>query len=164
MTRLFGETPFPVVIPACERVFARHQRDLPLVALQHRANRAFAEWLERQEEQNTVYLSVITVHEIEKGIRLLEAKGATAKAALIRGILDGLVAGYADHILAVDIESARAGGRMEAEAVASGYNSGAVDAIIAGTAEVHGLTIVTKNRRHFEPFGLAVLSPDDLTL
>ena len=49
----------------------------------------FRAWLEEQERLNAIYLSAVTIHEIEKGVRLLEAKGATAKAAGIEIFLRG---------------------------------------------------------------------------
>ena len=39
----------------------------------------FTDWLEGQEQVSAVYLSAVTVHELEKGVRLLEARGAKAK-------------------------------------------------------------------------------------
>jgi predicted nucleic acid-binding protein len=122
----------------------------------------FAEWLEEQEKLKAIYLSAMTIHEIEKGVRLLEARGATSKAALIDMFLQGLVAGYGDRILAVDAEAARESGRLEAKAVSAGHNPGALDAIIAGTASHHGLTIITHNLKHFRPFEISATSPDEL--
>ncbi|WP_105371748.1 type II toxin-antitoxin system VapC family toxin [Neorhizobium huautlense] len=126
------------------------------------ATPAFAEWLEEQEKLKAIYLSAMTIHEIEKGVRLLEARGATSKAALIEMFLQGLVAGYGDRILAVDAETARESGRLEAKAVSAGHSPGAVDALIAGTASHHGLTVITHNLKHFRPFEIYVKSPDEL--
>ncbi len=126
------------------------------------ANPAFADWAEEQERLETIYLSAMTIHEIEKGVRLLEAKGASAKASLIETFLQGLVAGYGDRILPIDAETARESGRMEARATAAGHNPGVADAIIAGTASLHGLVVVTRNLKHFEPFAIAVKSPGQL--
>lgn len=126
------------------------------------ATPVFAEWLEEQEKLKAIYLSAMTIHEIEKGVRLLEARGATSKAALVEMFLQGLVAGYGDRILAIDAAAARESGRLEAKAVSAGHNPGAVDAIIAGTASHHGLTIITHNLKHFRPFEVPVKSPAEL--
>jgi predicted nucleic acid-binding protein len=91
----------------------------------------FADWLEGQEQVSAVYLSAITVHEIEKGVRLLEARGAMVKAAGIELFLKGVIAGYGDRILPVDAGVAREGGKLEAKAIAAGHNPGASDAMIA---------------------------------
>lgn len=46
---------------------------------------AFLAWLERMDGEGLIFLSAVTVHEIEKGIALLDHKGATARAAALRG-------------------------------------------------------------------------------
>lgn len=124
---------------------------------------AFLDWLERRDGEGRVFLSVVTIHEIEKGIALLEHKGASAKAATLRGWLAGLVAVYDDKILGVDIDAAALAGQLEARAIASGHGPGMADAIIAGIARARDLVIVTRNAKHFSPFGVVALSPDEAT-
>ncbi|WP_037084062.1 type II toxin-antitoxin system VapC family toxin [Neorhizobium vignae] len=124
----------------------------------------FAGWVEAQEKQETIYLSAMTIHEIEKGIRLLEGKGATSKATLIELFLQGLIAGYGDRILPIDAETAREAGRLEARVMSAGHSPGMADAMIAGAASLRGLTIITRNLKHFLLFGVAVKSPDELLL
>jgi len=97
---------------------------------------------------------VVTVHEIERGITLLHRRGATAKARDLRHWMEGLVSTYQDRILPIDAAVSTISGRLEAEAVSNGYNSGMADALIAGTAKAHALTVVTLNLRHFAPFGI----------
>lgn len=126
------------------------------------ASNTFAEWVDEQDRQDAIYLSALTIHEIEKGVRLLEARGAKAKAAGIHTWLRGLIAGYGDHILPVDKDVALESGRLEAKAVGAGHNPGAADAIIAGTASIHKLTIISANLKHFQPFGVTVKSPDQV--
>jgi predicted nucleic acid-binding protein len=108
-----------------------------------------------------LFLSMVTIHEIEKGIALLEHKGADVKAAELRRWLLGLVANYEDRILTINLAAAALGGQLEAKAAASGHNSGMADAAIAGIAKVHDLTIITQNTKHFVPFGVAVRVLDD---
>lgn len=126
------------------------------------ASEAFTAWMEEQERVNGIYLSAVTVHEIEKGVRILEHRGATAKATGIRFWLLGLVSVYGDNILSLDAQVAKVSGQLEAIAVSAGHSPGAADAMIAGTAKAHGLTVITYNLKHFEPFGIAVLSPDQV--
>jgi toxin FitB len=126
------------------------------------ASEAFTAWMEEQERVNGIYLSAVTVHEIEKGVRVLEHRGATAKAAGIRFWLLGLVSVYGDNILSLDAQVAKVSGQLEALAISTGHSPGAADAMIAGTAKAHGLTVITNNLKHFEPFGIAVLSPDQV--
>lgn len=125
------------------------------------ASAPFLEWLERMDNEGRVFLSVVTIHEIEKGITRLEHKEATAKAAGLRVWLSGLVATYDDKILAFDTSAAMLAGQLEAKAISSGHDPGMADAIIAGVAKAHDLVIVTRNTKHFLPFGLGVTSPDE---
>jgi predicted nucleic acid-binding protein len=122
----------------------------------------FLSWLERMDGEGRILLSAVTVHEIEKGVVLLERKGATAKAAGLRGWLLGLIAGYGDKILGLDTDAAAVSGRLEAGAIMGGHAPGMADAIIAATAAVHDLTVVTRNIRDFEVFEVPTLNPFDM--
>ena len=125
------------------------------------ASADFLTWLDRMDANGQLFLSVVSIHEIEKGIALLDHKGATAKAASLKAWLSGLVSTYDDKIIGFDAEAAAIGGRMEARALAAGHDPGMADAVIAGTAAAHELVIVTRNTKHFLPFGIAMLSPDE---
>jgi predicted nucleic acid-binding protein len=121
----------------------------------------FLDWLERMDGEGRVFLSAITIHEIEKGIALLENKRAKAKASDLKTWLAGLVSTYADKIIGLETAAAAFGGRLEARAIVAGHNPGMADAAIAGIAEAHDLTIITLNTRDFLPFGVAVFSPGE---
>ena len=120
----------------------------------------FLEWLELQDGKGSVFLSVVTVHEIEKGVALLDHKGATAKAAAQKVWLAGLVTTYEDKILGIDAPVAAIAGRLEAKAVFSGHDPGMADAMIAAIAKTHDLVIVTRNTNHFVPFDVQAATPD----
>jgi predicted nucleic acid-binding protein len=115
-------------------------------------------WLDKAEETSEFFLSVVSVHEIERGIVLLERKGATAKANGLRSWMDGLFSTYQDRILPIDAIVSALSGKLEAAAIAAGHSPGMADALIAGTAKAHDLTVVTLNLRHFEPFGIDLMS------
>ena len=125
------------------------------------ASADFLTWLARMDADGQLFLSVVSIHEIEKGIALLDHKGTTAKAASMKAWLSGLVSTYDDKIIGVDAQAAAIGGRLEAKALAAGHDPGMADAVIAGIAAAHELVIVTRNTKHFLPFGVAVLSPDE---
>lgn len=108
-----------------------------------------------------LFLSVVTVHEIEKGIALLEHKGATVKAAKLKSWLAGLAAAYDDRIIPIDIAAAELAGQLEAKAIAAGHDPGMADAMIAGSAKANDPVIVTRNTKHFQAFGVATESPDE---
>lgn len=115
-------------------------------------------WLDKAEDTTEFFLSVVTVNEIERGIMLLERKGATAKANGLRRWMDGLFSTYEDRIPSIDAADSAMSGKLEAEAIASGHSPGMADALIAGTAKAHDLTVVTLNLRHFDHFPSLALS------
>ncbi len=139
------------------------------------ASARFLEWLERMDGEGRLFLTAVTIQEIEKGIALLEhsfsdalphgalleREGAAAKAAALRVWLRGLIATYGDKILGLDASAATFAGQLEARAIASGHNPGMADAMIAGIAKAHDLVIVTCNAKHFLPFGIGAQSPDE---
>lgn len=127
------------------------------------APQTFLDWLDRADAAGQIFLSVVTIHEIEKGIALLEYKGAASKAGALKMWLMGLVSTYDDKILLIDAIAASFGGQLEAKAAASGHNPGTADAAIAGIAKAHDLVIVTANTKDFLPFGVGLMSPDDVT-
>jgi predicted nucleic acid-binding protein len=120
----------------------------------------FLEWLERMDGEGRIFLSAVTIHEIEKGIALLEHKGAAAKAAGLKVWLKGLATAYDDKVIPLDASAAALAGQLEAKAISAGHSPGMADAIIAGIANAHGLTIITRNAKHFLPFGVTVLAPE----
>ncbi len=125
------------------------------------ASARFLDWLERMDGEGRLFLPAITIHEIEIGIALLEHTGATAKAAGLKVWLKGLTATYDDKIIPLEASAAALAGQLEAKAISAGHNPGMADAIVAGIAKAHDLTIVTRNTKHFLPLGTAVLSPDE---
>jgi predicted nucleic acid-binding protein len=127
------------------------------------ASPAFLGWLERMDAGGRLFLSVVTIHEIEKGIALLEHKGATVKAANLKVWLAGLVGTYGDKIIPVETRAAALAGQLEAKANTAGHNPGMADATIAGIAKAHDLVIMTRNAKHFRVFGVEVMSPDEAT-
>ena len=68
--------------------------------------------------------------------------------------LERTLAGFADRLLGIDVPTARRWGRLSASL---GHND--ADLLIAATALQHGLTVVTRNLRHFQPTGVPVLNP-----
>src|SRR6266851_2553379 len=101
-------------------------------------------------DDNALFLSVLTIAEIRKGIDKL-APGR--RQSHLEEWLSGLVARYQDRILPIDIEIAEIWGRMSARVEALGSPIPAIDGLIAATALCHDLIVVTRNARHFEPTG-----------
>ncbi len=109
-------------------------------------------WL-KTVDPATLFMSVITIGEINKGIAARERTDPIAAAALGRW-LDGLRSAYADRILPIDDAVATAWGQLMARRTFP-----ALDGLIAGTARVHNLTLVTRNVADFAETGVDVVNP-----
>ena len=103
-----------------------------------------------------LYLSVLTVGEIAKGIGLL---AAGRKKKVLTSWLTGLETKFGDRILAIDIETAWCWGELTARAQKSGIIIPGVDGLLAATALRHGLHVMTRNTRHFEASGALIIDP-----
>ncbi len=100
-----------------------------------------------------IFLSVVTIGEIERGIKQQQRNNIEFSLELAKW-LDGILLHYTDRILPVSINIARRWGTLSAEI----GNSGA-DILIAATALEHGLSVVTRNQRHFTPTGVPLVNP-----
>ncbi len=110
------------------------------------------DWLDRQPTTD-LYLSVVTIGEVERGIIQQERRNPpfANDLSLWR---DTVLEWYGDRILDVDLPIARRWGRLTAEL---GHHND--DLIIAATALHHGLTVVTRNVKLFEPTGVKTFDP-----
>lgn len=106
-----------------------------------------------------LFLSVITVAEIEDGIAKARRQGATRKAERLSEWLEALLHLYDARIIAVDLKVARHMGQLADLARGEGHDPGLADVAIAATALQHGYTILTRNLRYFEPLGVPALDP-----
>ena len=66
---------------------------------------------------------------------------------------------YAERVLAFDLRTARIAGALADLALSKGHAPGFADVAIAATAKLRGLTVLTRNARHFEPLGVPFLDP-----
>ena len=103
-----------------------------------------------------LHLSVITVGELRRGIVRLEP--GRRRDDLDYWLTD-LILRYGARILPVDLEVTERWASLAETARALGRPSEMTDELIAATAQVHGLTVVTRNLRHFEHSGCRLLSP-----
>jgi predicted nucleic acid-binding protein len=109
-------------------------------------------WAERVEDVD-LYLSVMTLGEIRKGIELLRDRNP-AQAQVFASWLGELHTRFAERIVPIDATVAEEWGRLNATA-----RRNTVDSLIAATARVHGLTVVTRNTEDFKGCGVALLNP-----
>jgi len=111
------------------------------------------EWFSRRPA-STLYLSVLTLGELRKGIEgVAEAERRMALTDWLETDLPGFFAG---RILPIDLQVADRWGRLVA---AAGRPLSAIDSLLAATAAQHGLSMVTRNTRDFADLGLDVINP-----
>jgi predicted nucleic acid-binding protein len=101
-----------------------------------------------------LHVSVLTLGEIMRGIARIRARGGQVQAALLERWLHGLQKGFADRALPVTAGVATDWGRRLPQ-----QPMPVIDSLIAATARVNGLTIVTRNVKDFEHAGVPVLNP-----
>jgi predicted nucleic acid-binding protein len=102
----------------------------------------------------SLYLSVISILEMEIGIRLMERRDKD-QGAILRAWMDGhVIPTFVDRILAVDTAVAQRCASLHVPNPRSDR-----DALIAATALVHGMAIATRNLNHFDAMGVAVVNP-----
>lgn len=103
-----------------------------------------------------LYLSVLTIGELRRGIIRLEPG---RRRDDLDFWLAQLVLRFSDRILPVDLEVTERWAALAEAQRAAGRNADMTDELIAATAHVHGLAVVTRNLRHFEHSGCRVVSP-----
>ena len=100
-----------------------------------------------------VYISVVTIGEVERGITQ-QRRNNPAFAEDLQRWLDTILQRYQQRILPLSISIAQRWGRLSAEL---GHNS--ADLMIAATALEHNLIVATRNTRHFEPTQVGLINP-----
>jgi predicted nucleic acid-binding protein len=128
--------------------------DTNVISAVRRPDRApkVAAWLQGKAEQD-LFLSVITLGEIERGIRQQE-KRDPGFAGDLKIWLDRTVLLFSDRLLPFEAEDARIWGRLSAEI---GHNG--ADLMIAASALRHAATVVTGNTQDFAPTGVGLEDP-----
>ena len=116
-----------------------------------------SDWLERHSA--SLYLSVITIAEIEDGIAKARRENAHRKAGRLAAWLEAMLHLYHDRVLPLDAAAARTLGRLSDLARGLGRAPGFADLGIAATAALYDFTILTRNVRHFTGLGVRVHDP-----
>lgn len=116
-----------------------------------RPHGALLAWLRGLDEAQ-VHLSAVTIGQIQAGIELTREQDA-AKAAEIEAWLEMIAASF--QVLPMDARTFRAWARLMHRRSNTLYE----DAMIASTAQVHGLTVATRNVADFDALGVPVLNP-----
>ena len=103
-----------------------------------------------------VFLSVLTLGEIVKGIALLTPG---SKKERLTKWLAGIENDYGERVLPLDTETARIWGELTARAQKKGVIIPPTDGLLAASALRHGLHVMTRNTKHFEASGALVVNP-----
>ncbi|MDO5104199.1 MAG: type II toxin-antitoxin system VapC family toxin [Lautropia sp.] len=105
-------------------------------------------------EGSPIYLSAITVGELERGVRLIRHRGDHEQADLLMKWVMKIFHEYQDRILPVDREVALIWGAMRVP-----HPENSLDKLIAATAWLNGLTLVTRNIKDFSQTGIPLINP-----
>lgn len=115
------------------------------------------EWVRRSG--GLCFLSAVSIAEISYGVHRLQHRGATRRAEDLRTWLDVLPVRFPGRILPVDDRVATRAGELLARAEAAGIAPGMEDAMVAAAADTRGMTVLTRNLRHFLPMAVAAIDP-----
>ena len=107
-------------------------------------------WLDEQDE-SSLFVSVISLGEIEKGILKLRASDPR-RSQKLTAWLGKVEQRFAGRILALDAAALHVWAQIAATAELAGQPLPVMDGLIMATAQCHGLTIVTRNEQDFTPY------------
>ena len=114
-------------------------------------------WMDRNSAR--LFLSVVTIAEIEDGIAKSRREGAHRKAEKLSDWLETLLHLYSARVLPIDVATARRIGILADTARGQGHAPGLADLAIAATAQLHDWTVLTRNLRHFSLLDVSALNP-----
>jgi len=113
-------------------------------------------WLAGVDEDR-VYISVISLAEIRRGVELLPA--GRRRERLASWLAEELPVRFEERILDIDAQVAATWGVVMARGQKSGMTLGSMEAFVAATAETHDLTLATRNIKDFQRLGISLLDP-----
>ena len=123
-----------------------------------RANPGVQAFFETAKEGgHRLYLSVVTVGELRRGVDLIRHRGDKFQALRLEGWLDTIMNSFSSHILNVGTDVAQTWGNLRVPD--PGHS---LDKLIAATALIYNLTVVTRNVADFDGTGARVLNPFQL--
>jgi len=122
--------------------------------LKKTSNKNVLKWF-RDHAEETQYISVLTIGEIQKGISRLERSKQKAE---LQVWFESVLARYDGRILPINLETANIWGKLKADIENRGVPLPLIDSLLAATALEHDLTVVTRNEADFSPANVKVLN------
>ncbi len=119
-------------------------------------NQNVVKWFTDQDELS-MYLSIITFGELRKGIEKLP--NSKKKKELKLWVKEDLNQRFKNRVLSINMEEVNKWGEILATAEKNGKLLPAIDSLIAATAQVHDLSVVTRNTKDMEGSGVEVINP-----
>ena len=113
------------------------------------------DWLDAQIEE-TLFLSVVTIGEIQKGISRLPASKRKTELEIW---LEELIYRYDERVLPLDAEVMKQWGQLTGTLETQGHTIPLLDSLIAATSLMHNLVLVTRNESDFAATNVTVLNP-----
>jgi len=101
-----------------------------------------------------LYLTVVTIGELRRGVELIRYRGDTKQAKTLERWLTRLLADYRDSVLSFDEDVAQIWGRLRVP-----HPENPLDKQIAATALIYDLILVTRNVKHFAVTGVKLINP-----
>jgi predicted nucleic acid-binding protein len=119
------------------------------------ANKGVRKFFKRtNEDKSPLYLSAITMGELRRGSEVVRHRGDAPQAALLEAWIATILEDYPLDVISIDDDIAQLWGRLRVP-----NPEHEIDKLIAATALIHNLTVVTRNIKDFERTGVKLLNP-----
>jgi toxin FitB len=140
-----------------QRVYLLDTNVVSEIRKKERANKGVRAFFRRAAKEDIdLYLSVVTVGELRRGVQIVRHRGDTAQTATLEAWLTAVLNEFVQNILPVDDDIGQLWGRLRVP-----HPEHALDKLIAATGLIHDLIVVTRNVDDFSPTGVRVLNPFD---
>ncbi len=106
------------------------------------------------QNNQRLYISVVTIGELRRGVDLIFHRGDISHGKLLEAWLNSILEQYQENILDIDSEIVLVWGKMRVP-----NPQHPIDKLIAATASIYDLTVVTRNIEDFQNTGIALLNP-----
>ncbi len=136
--------------------------DTCILSIGRKANHSKSEklkhWMD-QHPENSYFISVISVGEIQSGISKLKQSEQDRKNILENWLILDLIPRFKHRILEIDLKTSSIWGQLRGEAQKRGYVLPVIDALIAASAIQHQMVLVTENIRDFQQIAVPLFNP-----